>query len=100
MTALVPVTCPIPAQRAATLALVRRIEASGRANADRHEAPQGSQTWPKTANAAAPTQPAATVAAQILGARYQASDAAGYGAYDKASRLLVLESHRLDVTLR
>jgi hypothetical protein len=99
MTALVPVRCAIPAQAAATAALVRRVEAAARANEDRQEAPRGHQGTAKPAAPARTATPVAALAAQILGARDGALNVLGYGAYERANRLLALESRRVDVTL-
>lgn len=99
MTSLVPVLCAIPAQTAAKAALLRRIEAAARANEDRQDAPRGQHNGAKPATAVRMAAPAAPLAAQILGARDGYANTSGYGAYEKAARLLALESHRVDVTL-
>lgn len=96
MTALVPANCAISAQTAAKAALLRRIEACARANEDRQDAPR---SFAKPTASARPAQPAAALAAHILGAREGAANPNGYGAYTKAARLLRLESHIVDITL-
>jgi hypothetical protein len=99
MNALIPAMCANSAQTAAKAALLRRVEAAARANEERQDAPRGQNNYAKHTGALRTAHPEASLVAQILGARYGAPNAVGYGAYDKASRLLNLESHRLDVTL-
>ena len=90
--------CPNTAHRAGTAALMRRIEAAGRAHEDRQDAPRGQYAHPKTHTPAKSAKPLATLAAQIIGALERSTPTAqGYDAYVKASRLLELQSHRVDV---
>jgi hypothetical protein len=98
MNALVPLRCPNSAHKAATAALVRRVEAVARANEDRQDtnhARPAAQQGP--AQQARPARPIASLAAQILGSGYAAEGATGYDAYIKASKLLSRDTQRNDV---
>jgi hypothetical protein len=78
------------------LALLRRVEAASKVNEDRKDAPYGHAAPFKPS--APPRPPLATLAAQVLGGRSGGPDARGYDAYLNASRLLTLESRRVDVS--
>jgi hypothetical protein len=98
MNALVPANCTNTAQAAAKAALIRRVEAASRANDDRQDAPRGHSAQPKAYAPVKAAQPLSSLAAQIIGAlEHTGPVAQGYDAYVKASRLLELQSHRVDV---
>jgi hypothetical protein len=98
MNALMPITCSSPAQTAAKAALMRRVEAASRANEERQDPPRGGAAQSKPAMSTRPPQPVPALAAHILGARDGYTNPNGYSAYERANRLLTLESHALDVT--